>query len=197
MVKNLLKYYWITWSSTSNDTNPVAYAPEDTPLAHELVRKVKEMIELPFELKLYSVNVNEEGIDKGTLGRNPLDYQPNSLSWPLMSGKMQKIINSELRGTEKIKWLKVTVNGIKDSYIYYVPVFCTKLDTLDIDKTVFVPNTDHIIKPVFKEEKIMDYAMFHGHNLFWQISSEIYVNQAIRQKLIKEGITGIQFEKVI
>jgi len=193
------KYYWLTWS-TGYDTNaPVAYAPEDALLAHELLPKVIELEKLPFNLKLESVNIENNGLSRlGYLKSNhqPADYQPNSLAWPLMSGKMKEIINGLIKGNEGLKWIKVNVQGRECVYSYFIPIFTKKLDTLDYKNTLFVPNTDHIIKAVFDYEKIKQYEIFHGHSPLWQISPEIYISERIKKELLNNQITGIQFEKI-
>ncbi len=40
-------------------------------------------------------------------GFNPiwLDYQPNSLAWPLMSERVKLLIEKNLTGTEQLTWV--------------------------------------------------------------------------------------------
>ena len=199
MVKNKNKYYWLTWSAKNEDNTKIAYAPSDTPLAHELVSKVSNMKELPFDFELKSVKVDTQGLS--ILNDNeqeyvPVDYLPNSLAWPLMSNKMRDVINGLLMGTEKVEWVKAKIKTKEQTFLYFIPVFKTKLNTLDINKTMFVPNTDHIIKPVFNYRKASKYLIFHGHSLFWQITSEIYVSNLLKLELLKKSLSGIQFQEI-
>ncbi|OFX44942.1 MAG: hypothetical protein A2W95_08195 [Bacteroidetes bacterium GWA2_40_14] len=56
-------YYFLTWEES--EELDLAEAPDDAPLAFELIEEVKELNELPFELSL----------KKGVF----VDYIPNSL----------------------------------------------------------------------------------------------------------------------
>ncbi|MBW8333125.1 MAG: hypothetical protein K0M40_13960 [Prolixibacteraceae bacterium] len=197
MVERQKEYYWLTWSTGYDDTTPVAYAEEDIPLAHELTPQITGLKELPYSLELESVSISDKGLKRlGYLnfGCLPVDYQPNSLAWPMMSLKMKEIIDKLLIGNEGLKWIEAKVKGGEMGYPYFIPVFSKKLETLDYEKTSFVPNTDLIIKPVFDYNKICCYEIFHGHSSFWQITTQIYVSKTIKNELVKNLISGIKFE---
>jgi hypothetical protein len=150
-------------------------------------------------LELESVSITDKGLKRrGYLEDNclPVDYQPNSLAWPMMSIRMKKIIDKLLIGNEGLKWIEAEVKGGEMVYSYFIPVFSKKLETLDSEKTSFVPNTNLIIKQVFDYNKICYYEIFHGHSLFWQITRQIYVSERIKNELLKNFISGITFESV-
>ncbi|MDX9846527.1 MAG: hypothetical protein RBT74_06060 [Tenuifilaceae bacterium] len=193
------KYFWLSHSTGYDDTTPVAYASGNKKLAHELVPEVVGLAKLPFTFKLETVRISKKGLERlGYLVHQskPVDYQPNNLAWPLVSLKMMKIIQSHLKGSEGIKWISVDVLCGDIVCEYFVPCFMTKLDTLDNEKTLFVPNTSHIIKPVFSLVKTSKYEVFHGHSIAWQISTEIYVSEAIVKELKESNISGVKFEPV-
>ncbi len=196
MVKNR-KYYWLTWSTGVDKSTPVAYAPEGTPLAHELANQLLDLEELPFCLKIESVDIIESGIKRlGDLSPNclPVDYQPNSLAWPLMSLKMKKVIDSFISGIDGFRWINVNIEGDKRFFPYFIPFFSKKLDILSIERTLFVPGTDLVINPVFDYKKIFQYQIFHGASQFWHIT-ELIVSQDVRRKLLENSVTGIFFEQ--
>ena len=154
---------------------------------------------LPFDLELESVDIVNKRLKRlGYLktGSLPVDYQPNSLAWPLMSTKMKGIIDKLLVGNEGLKWIEVKVKGEEKVYSYFIPVFSKKLETLDYEKTSFVPNTDHIINPAFSYDKVCHYEIFHDHSLFWQITCGIYVSESIKKGLLNNLITGVKFETI-
>jgi hypothetical protein len=85
------------------------------------------------------------------------------------------------------------VSGRGEQREYYIPRFSKKLDVLDPDKSTFVPGTAHVIKPVFSLQKLAGLSVFYKQDLFWQIPSRIYVNEAIRQSILEKGLTGLDF----
>jgi len=177
------KYFFLTWAE-ENDESGVAWAPEGTPLDHELISELEGKDELPFGLEL------REGI--------LVDYLGNSLAWPLMSEKMRMVIERNLTGEEGISWIKANVKARGDIFDYYVLRFRKKLDVLDMNKTTFVTGTDHVIKPCFSLAKIRIYSLFNvpqSHNL-WKITIAIYINDKLRKDMIREGLSGIAFSEV-
>lgn len=177
-----------------------AFAPEGTKLAHELISELIGVNELPFELNLISLSSREGGIIQSTDLPNSiemwLDYLPNSLAWPLMSEKLKNIIDENLTGREGLGWIKANVNGKGERRIYYIPYFTRLLDVLDMTKTLFVKDTDHIIKPHFSLDKVINYSIFHQPSAFnlWKITSGLYVRKAIKDSILKAKLKGIEFE---
>lgn len=126
-----------------------------------------------------------------------LDYQPNSLAWPMLSLKVKSLIEDNLTGREGITWIKAKVNFIEEQRVYYIPRFAKKLDVLNRGKTMFVPGTEQIIKPFFALSKIQSLSVFHKPSLFWQIAPEMYISQKLRKVLQMEKVTGIEFENAL
>lgn len=179
-----------------------AFGPEGTKLAHELIPELDIVNELPFELNLTKLTIGKNGLiesnDLSDLKEIWLDYQPNSLAWPLMSEKLKSVIEVNLTGNEGIDWISATVKASEDHRTYYIPRFVKMLDVLDTQKTIFIQGTDRIIKPVFSLSKINKYSVFHqpsAHNL-WKITSALYVNETLKKAVQKGKLTGIDFEKI-
>ena len=157
------------------------------------------VMELPFDFILKKVTKGKSGIhvseDISELNNLWVDYQPNNLAWPLMSEKMKDIIIENLTGRESILWINARIKTKDESKTYYVPCFKEKLDVLDEQKTVFVPGTKHIIKPVFSLNKVVIYSLFHKPQDFWEITSGLYISESLKKAMQKEQITGVGFEK--
>lgn len=190
------KYYLISAKHKSELAS--AYAPEGTKLTHELISDINGD-EMPFEFTLVKVSSGKNGLIESTdlSGLNDiwLDYQPNSLAWPLMSLRLQSIINDSLTGYENIKWVKAKINSQDEQREYYIPKFSNKLDVLDEAKTMYVPGTDQIIKPSFSLVKVKDLATFHKPSSFWQITTEMYVSEKLKKAIQKDKLIGLDFEK--
>lgn len=175
-----------------------AYAPRGTKLGHELISDI-EGDEIPFEFTLIKVSSNNRGLFESTnlsgLKDVWLDYQPNSLAWPLMSSRLKSIIDDNLNGNERIRWVKAVISTKNEKREYHIPKFLKKLDVLDEKNTIFVPGTDHIVKPAFSFEKVKKFTIFHKPSLFWQITSEIYVNEKLKDRIQNENLLGLEFER--
>ena len=149
-----LDYYWLT---TDNTARSVAYAPKGLSRPWELFETIIEADSLPFRMIIHSVDVKEELI-VGPVTDQIVDFQPNSLAWPLMSQTMKHIINSNLYGNEGIVWKSVILQGKTNEYEYCVPMFTRHLDTLDKEHTVFAPAGGIVVKPVFIKQSVEKYA---------------------------------------
>ena len=194
-------YFLLSGKNTSRLAS--AFAPEGTKLAHELIQDLDDFNELPFDLELYVLSDGQTGLVKSkelnSLHVIWLDYQPNSLAWPLVSEKMKTLINNHLTGNETIDWINAKIIGNDEIRKYYIPRFQKKLDVLDMQKTMFVQDTDKIIRPCFSLSKISNLNIFHlpsSYNL-WKITPSIYISEILKKAMQKEKLTGIDFEKTM
>lgn len=192
-------YYLL--SGKNNPKVASAFAPEGTKLAHELITELDDANELPFKLNLVKLTVGKNGLiesnDLSDLKEIWLDYQPNSLAWPLISEKLKGVIENNLTGNEGIDWISAIVKAPNEQRTYYIPRFSKMLDVLDTQKTMFVQGTYRIIRPVFSLSKVGKYSVFHqpsAHSL-WKITSGLYVNETLKKAIQKEKLTGLDFEK--
>ena len=189
-----MKYFWLSFNDQEIET--VAYAPEGTPLSHKLVSEVCDREIMPFALELHKVMIETE-LSIGPVSSKHYDYQANSLAWPLMSDSLREIIDSNLTGKEDLKWIKANVVGELDTiFLYNIPLFHSYLETLDLKQSINIPASGMVIKPVFSLDKVRHYSVFHGHSPFWKISSKFYVNEAIKESIIQNGLTGISFSEI-
>lgn len=115
-----------------------------------------------------------------------------------MSTKLKSIIELNLTGNEGVDWISAILKGNNEVKTYYIPRFSKLLDVFDMQKTKFVPGTDHVIMPFFSLTNVAQLGISHQTlpgNL-WKITSRIYVNEKIKKGIEKEKLTGITFEKV-
>jgi hypothetical protein len=179
-----------------------AFAPDNIKLAYQLIQDLESISVLPFDLNLLKLSLKKDRLvnsdDLSDLNETWLDYQPNSLAWPLASEKLKIIIEKSLTGNEGIDWIVAHVFGNGERREYYIPRFKKLLDVLDIDKTMFIPGTNRIIKPCFSLSKISKYSVFHkpSENNLWEITLGLYVSDTLKKAIQKEKLTGIVFDKI-
>jgi len=193
------KYYYL---SCKDGKDPVAsaFAPEGTKIAQNLIPELNGITELPFELSLVKLNVGKNGLIKNDdlidIKEIWLDYQPSNL-WPLMSEKLKLVIEAHLTGNELIDWITCKVKNEKEKRTYFILRFNKMLDVLDMQNTIFVQGTDHVIRPVFASSKISAYNIFPvpSSNDLWKITSWFYVSEILKKAIQKQKLTGLGFEK--
>jgi hypothetical protein len=194
------KYYFLTIKNYHEIAS--AFTPEGVKLSNELIPELEGKNELPFSLQLVKLSVGKHGIiksnDLSSLDNIWLDFQPNSLAWPLMSERFKNLIIENLTGNECVNWISVLVNGSSESRLYYVIRFEKMLDVLDLNQTLFVKGTDRIIIPHFDIEKVKNYSIFHkpSSNGLWKITSGLYISEELKQLITKEKLIGPSFERV-
>ena len=85
------KYYSFSWKD-GKEPLASAFAPKGSKADHELIQMLNGINKLPFELSLVKLDVGKNGLiesnDLSDLKEIWLDYQPNSLAWPLMSERL-------------------------------------------------------------------------------------------------------------
>jgi hypothetical protein len=194
------KYFLLSWKK-GKEPLASAFAPKESKLGQDLISAINGTNMLPFELSLVKLVVGKNGLiesnDLSDLKEIWLDYQPNSLAWPLISERLKSIIEANLTGNEQTDWIECKVKNGSEVRTYYILRFNKLLDVLDMQKTLFVQGTDHIIRPVFANSKISRYSIFSkpsSHDL-WKITSGLYVSDALKKTIQKAKLTGMDFEK--
>lgn len=194
------KYYSLSWKE-GRDPLASAFAPKGSKADHELIKELNGKNKLPFELSLIKLDVGKNGLiesnDLSGLKEIWLDYQPNSLAWPLMSERLKSIIEANLTENEQIDWIECKVKNGTEQRTYFILRFNKMLDVLDKQKTLFVQGTDHIIRPVFASSKINAYNIFSAPSSYelWKITPGLYVSDTLKKPIQKAKLTGIDFEK--
>ncbi len=194
------KYYSMSWRN-GNSSCASAFAPKDVKLAQDLIPDLDGINELPFELNLVKLSIGKNGLiesdDLSDLKEIWLDYQPNSLAFPLMSEKLKLLVEDNLTRKEYIDWIACKVRNGDEERPYFILRFNKLLDVLDVQKTMFVEETDHIIRPVFAFFKIKEYTIFTKPSSYdlWKITPSIYVSETLKKAIQKQKLTGLEFDK--
>ncbi len=193
------KYYSLSWKDR-REPLASAFAPKGTKLAQDLIPELNGRSNLAFDLSLVKLSSGKNGLiesnDLTDLKEVWLDYQPNSLAWPLFSERLKFVIEANLKGNEHIDWISCNVKNGNEERPYFIIRFNKMLDVLDMQKTMFVQGTDHILKPVFAASKISSYNIFtkpSSHDL-WKITSVLYISEVLKKAIQKAKLTGIEFE---
>lgn len=195
------KYYCLRW----NDATEVASAfyEDRTQLDHEMISQLEGKKQMPLDFVLTRVKETRNGLiiddNLTALKEVWLDYQPNSLAWPILSEKLKNIIDASLTGNEQVDWITCNLRNREEVRQYYIIRFNKKIDVYDIKKTVFMDETkEDVIKPVFSFSKIKNYSVFPKPLFydFWKFPTSFYVNEDIKKRIQKEKLTGIKLEKV-
>lgn len=180
----------------------IACAPDNVGLAHELIGALRESDVMPFDFTLKALMVKSDGIhysnDFSRVETIWLDYQPNSLAWPLFSEKLKKIIEKMLTGKEGLKWISCNICCGKETRTYYIPHFIEELDVLNKDKC-FYSNNGGLIKPAYFSLKIQDYSIFPkpSMNNLWQITAAICISDKVKKEIVKSKISCINYESIL
>jgi hypothetical protein len=170
-------YYFLSWKHTAEVS--FAYYEIENQVAHELISKLHGKKTLPLDFELKRVQETKDGLITDNIldgiSKTWLDYQPNSLAWPLMSKSLKSSIEDNLSGNENIDWIECNVKKGNEIRPYYILRFNKILDVLDMEKTMFVHGTELIIRPVFSMNKIIPYNIFmaatSGYGDLWRITS--------------------------
>lgn len=194
-------YYCLRWNDGSEVAS--AFYEDGSQLDHEMIPQLEGKNQMPLDFKLVRVKETRNGLiiddNLTALKKVWLDYQPNSLAWPLMSEKLKNIIGANLTGNEQIDWITCNIRNGDEVRLYYIIRFNKKMDVYDMKKTVFMDETkEDVIKPVFSYSKIKYYSVFPRPSFydFWKIPTSFYVDEDIKKRIQKEKLTGIKLEKV-
>ncbi len=180
----------------------VACAPEDIPASHTLIEPMQGINNLPFELILKRLVFSRGAIrkfdDLDSLKYLWLDYQPNSLAWPVLSERMRELIDRNATGEEGIDWISVMIRrGEVEARQYHILRFKQPVDVLNREQTIFAGATDLIVRPAFDQAKVANLSVFCAPEPFWQITSGIYVSEKIKRQAKAEKLIGLHFENAI
>jgi hypothetical protein len=190
------KYFLLSWNH-GNEPIASAFSPKGTPISPDLVSGLEGKSRLPFDLTLIKLTVEKNGLSESNelsgIKNIWTDYQPSNLAWPIMSGAMKSVIESNLIGNENIDWISCTIRGLNEEREYFILRFNKPFDgVLDEEKT----KTNFY--PVFIGSKISAFNVFTQPRIsdLWKITSGLYVSEVMKKALQKAKLTGISFEQI-
>ncbi|HRI05069.1 MAG TPA: hypothetical protein PLL77_15135 [Pyrinomonadaceae bacterium] len=196
----MIKYFLLTWKNTAG-AGVSAFPRNYVGLAQDLARSLVNSSELPFDLILVKLTPHRNGLDESSdlsgLRDAWPDYMPNRFAWPLCSAKLREVISRHLIHDEGLNWIPAKISGAGETREYYIARFDTMHDVLDNEKTTYVPETTHIIRPWFSIAKVNGLSIFPKPSDFdlWRITSSIFIRDSLKREIVNAGITGVAFEQ--
>ena len=176
-----MKYDFFRFFWKAGEEGAVAYLAEKTDI--NLVSELKDIDEFPFEFE----------VKEGELQ----DYLANNKAWKLMSKKLKEIIDANTPNKQH-RWVRVKVKDyqINKTTIYFLPVFESKIDILDLKNTTFVEGTNSVINPCLSLKKVRKLSFFPKQDLdFDFISPYLFMSKEIKEDIMKNKLTGITFSR--
>jgi len=123
------------------------------------------------------------------------DYIGNERVLPIMSEKMKDIIESNLKGTEDVFWIPITIEANGKVRPYYILRFQKQIKVLCKAKTEYLYSV--VSKAVFYKEKALKYSVIPlQENSLWNVLGNFYISSEIKRQLVKADVTGIKYTPV-
>ncbi len=123
------------------------------------------------------------------------DYIGNGKVLPIMSEKMKDIIESNLKGTEGVFWIPITIEANGEVRPYYILRFQKQIKVLYKTKTEYLYSV--VSKAVFYKDKALKYSVIPFQDkILWSDYGVFYVNSEIKRQLVKADVTGIKYTPV-
>ena len=123
------------------------------------------------------------------------DYIGNGKVLPIMSEKMKDIIESNLKGTEGVFWIPITIEANGKVRPYYILRFQKQIKVLCKAKTEYLYSV--VSKAVFYKEKALKYSVIPlQENSLWNVLGNFYISSEIKRQLVKADVTGIKYTSV-
>lgn len=160
------------------------------------VKKNCDSVILKFNLVKLTTEKNGITVSKNLEGVDPLwtDWIPNEFAWPIFSESLKKMIVDSLHPNQKVDWIKCEVSHNEEIRLYYIPIYRYHEEILDKKNTRYVENTNLIMLPVFNMDAINDLDFFILP-FEYGIERTFYASNRLKRKLVKEKISGIDYEK--
>ncbi len=192
--------YFMSGRETEKPTYSIFPCKELGKLPYELIPLLEDKREFITDCYFKKISVGKDSLIYEDAEENAevwTDYPANYFAWPIMSEKLKDIIESSATGQEGIDFIKLKVRHYSLEKIYYLLRFNKAIDSIDKENTLFVKDTDLIIKPVFRADKLDQYHIFYKPQAYdlWRISSAIYVTGEVKRAIIKSGIKDVKFSK--
>jgi len=192
--------YLMSWKDDSKKYAFSVFPQKKLGLAHEIIPLLEGKNTFLAECFFRKIIVEKNGLQYEEVSSKDdvwQDYPPNLFAWPIFSERFKGIIDCNISGNECVDWIKVNIEHFDIVRPYYILRFNKLHDILDLTKTTYVKDTNHIIVPTFKSLAFEKYhvAAIPESSYLWKITSGIYVSEKMRQTIIKEKIKGVIFGK--
>jgi hypothetical protein len=179
--KTLEKYYYMTGDEKSKVGNA---DPIDSSVSFDFFDKKDNGFELE---KPLTFRINE-GEFSGTIG----DYQFNSCGFLLFSSRLRTIFEKHLTNIDSPKWYPAQVIDLDNKvHNYSILHFFKRQNLLDLQNSIFVPNTDLPIKTRYDLNKIGERLIYSSAE-----SVSLCVHDIVRKEIKKAECEGVYFYKI-
>jgi len=112
----------------------------------------------------------------------------------MVSVNLKDLLQSLIGDKEYLEFLPV--QAVSEEYgnkVYYIMHFKKIFDVIDKERTIYVPNTDSIIKPWLDYQKVKDLSIFNSR----PIINDIIVSSRVRKEIVNHKLNdGLDFMPV-
>ncbi|WP_027729289.1 imm11 family protein [Treponema sp. C6A8] len=159
---------------------------------------IKQNRRFPCNLVLVQKRITKNGITQNinVPEKEFFDYQYNQFAYYLLSERLKNCIEENKGSKDSFSWIKVPVSSETETRDYYIPIFESIPDVLDLELTTRVPANNAILVPCFASEKLEGHNFFPKETSFGVLPRGIYVSESMKKILQKQKFDNIKFEKV-
>lgn len=158
---------------------------------------IKQNRRFPCNLVLEHMRITNSGIipSNNVPEKEFFDHQYNQFAYYLLSERLKNCIEENKGSKDSFSWIKVPVSSETETRNYYIPIFESIPDVLDLELTTRVPANNAVLVPCFASEKLAGHNFFPKESSFGVLPRGIYVSEALKKILQKQKFDNIKFEK--
>jgi hypothetical protein len=120
------------------------------------------------------------------------DYLACNIGGRICSKKLRDIINQNASTHDDLQWLDLSAIKNGEKQVYYMLHFPYPPDVLNIDRTLFVKNTDIVVRPVFSRIRC---ESFNVISFYENMGVSWYIRDFVKKAIQAAGCTGIEFSQ--
>ncbi|GEM_PF-613674 len=158
---------------------------------------IKQNRRFPCNLVLVHKRITNSGIiqSNNVPEKEFFDYQYNQFAYYLLSERLKNCIEENKGSKDSFSWISVPVSSENETRDYYIPMFESIPDVLDLELTTRVPANNAVLVPCFASEKLEGHNFFPKESSFGLLPRGIYVSESLKKILQKQKFDNIKFEK--
>lgn len=169
-------------SGTNDKRNGVAYAQGNP-------RRIGDLLYEPRPVTDWT------SVDFTVTSGRLCDYQPNDVpGCRLMSERLRSVLENSRTEADSLQWLPATVtdpDGTPCSYwILHFPV---EQETLNKERTLYVPGTDQIMRPCFDRELTKAHQVFS----YPYAALAVVVSSRVKEAITQAHCVGVDFSEAL
>lgn len=182
---------------SSKDFSMAKLADESIISPLEVDDFIKQNRRFPCNLFLAQMRITNRGIiqSNNIPEKEFFDYQYNQFAYYLLSERLKNCIEENKGSKDFFSWIKVPVSSESETRDYYIPIFESIPDVLDLELTTRVPANNAVLVPCFASEKLEGHNFFPKESSFGVLPRGIYVSESMKKILQKQKFDNIKFEK--